>query len=903
MLRRGAFSTARRRKAPVTLLSFRSVLVAVFVAALLTALAAAASPFVTTAAGSEALANRLQELSPYAAGLQIQGELSPGDPERPGARPNPLHDEAVREAAAGELAASLRLVGSPVVTLESGTMYATGASGDNPIRLMSRTGALAHVKVLSQTAGPGVWISSITAELGHLKPGDRLRGPGFDFRIKGVYRALSHSPESAYWVNLFQDIYPPTMDDPPPASYVFVEPRQLLGVVTGASRGFRFGEGLGGSDQPRLLYEFPVDPKGLTLANARVLQTRFDPLQRDLSHSSLGRRLGCNGLYASPCITVTSLSSAVLLADRNVAAVRVPVSLLADAGSAIALAVAAAAGAFLVRRRRAEAALAYARGEHVAAFATRTAVEALGPIVLGGAAGFGLAYELTGVFAPAGSTDATTTGAAAFHASIAVALGLALLVGTASAAYLRLFDTGARTVSWLKWLPWELPLLGLAIYLLVRIHSGGGLSGDASTGSAHPTLAVFVFPLLFVAAIAGLATRLVRLGLRLGAAPAARTRRIPLYLAVRRLAAARGMLIVLMVVTAVSLGAFTYAESLASSLDHTTVEKAYMATGSDAQASIAPEQGLPKSFPYPITRVEFSNQNASLDAADGVQADVMLVDPATIVGAIHWEADWGPSPAKLLQQLASAPSRPLPVIVTGDAARMHSLSAAGANFPVNVIGTVKAFPGMAQGIPLVITTYRAMNEESARVKLDDPLGVLQAYVWGKGPPLAVESAITASSMNAYYPSSIDTFLRDPNVLLATSTYSFMRTIAIAAAVLVLLGLLLYLQARQRSQVIASELGRRMGLRARAEALSVSLEVLGILVFAALVGGGIAIAAAGPVVRRIDPLPMDTPPPIFTLPWAPMFVASGCLVLVALLSGVLTSWLARRADVNQELRVA
>jgi ABC-type antimicrobial peptide transport system permease subunit len=49
--------------------------------------------------------------------------------------------------------------------------------------------------------------------------------------------------------------------------------------------------------------------------------------------------------------------------------------------------------------------------------------------------------------------------------------------------------------------------------------------------------------------------------------------------------------------------------------------------------------------------------------------------------------------------------------------------------------------------------------------------------------------------------------------------------------------------------------------------------------------------------------MDTPPPIFTLPWAPMFVASGCLVLVALLSGVLTSWLARRADVNQELRVA
>ena len=143
--------------------------------------------------------------------------------------------------------------------------------------------------------------------------------------------------------------------------------------------------------------------------------------------------------------------------------------------------------------------------------------------------------------------------------------------------------------------------------------------------------------------------------------------------------------------------------------------------------------------------------------------------------------------------------------------------------------------------------------------------MLQAYVWGKGPPAAVEQAIVSSSLNAYFPSSIDTFLRDPSVLLATRTYSFMRTIAIAAAVLVLLGLLLYLQARQRSQVIASALARRMGFGARGEALSVSLEVLAILAFAALVGAGIAIVAAGPVVRHIDPLPQDAPAPIFTLP--------------------------------------
>ena len=899
--------SARQRKAPVALLSFRSALLVVFVAALLTALTAAASPFVTTAVGSEALSNRLNELSPYATGLQLDGSLPQYSFET---KAQLVKGEATREAAAKQLAASLPGVGAPVLTSESGIMYAHSSSGDNPVRLMARTSALAHVKVLARTGGPGVYIANITAQLGHLKPGDNLTfdkvgfqggggGGQFSLRIKGVYRALSHSPESSYWANLYQDIYPMTPDDPPPPSYVFLGATDFelaLKQLGGSSSGVAVGSV--GTPSVGSIVEFPVDPKGLTLAGAQELERSFAAVGRALSGTTVGAKLGCFG-----CTSVSSLSSAVLLADRNVAAVKVPVSLLADAGTAIALAVAAAAGLFLVRRRRGEVALGYARGEHVAVFASRTAVEALLPAVAGGLVGFGLAYGLTGLFAPAGSTDSATVASGAAHAAIAVAVALALLVGAGSVAFLRLFDTGARSLPWLRWLPWELPLLGVAIYLLLGIRSGHGLGGDASTGAAHPTLAVFVFPLLLVAAVAGLGARVARLGLRLVSERAARTRRIPVYLAVRRLAAARGLLVVLAVVTATSLGAFSYAEALADSLSHTTSEKAYMATGSDAQAFLPPGQQLPKTFPYPITRVDFSNQNATLDTVDGAQADVMLVDPATIARAIHWESDWGPNPAKLLGELASLPSRPLPVIVTADAGTMRALWASGVRFSVRVLGTVRAFPETAQGIPLVITSYRAMTEEAARVKLSDPLGVLQGYVWGKGPPAAVERALTNAALNAYYPSSIDTFLHDPNVLLATRTYSFMRTIAIAAAVLVLLGLLLYLQARQRSQVIASALSRRMGLAARGEALSVSLEVLAILAFAALIGGGIAIAAAGPVVRHIDPLPQNVPSPIFTLPVAPLLLAAGCLVVVAALAGALTTWLARRADMSEELRVA
>src|SRR5262249_58658963 len=59
------------RRAPYALVHYLPVLVAVLTAAALAALAASSAPFVTTAAASEALKNKLVDLSPYATGLQV----------------------------------------------------------------------------------------------------------------------------------------------------------------------------------------------------------------------------------------------------------------------------------------------------------------------------------------------------------------------------------------------------------------------------------------------------------------------------------------------------------------------------------------------------------------------------------------------------------------------------------------------------------------------------------------------------------------------------------------------------------------------------------------------------------------------------------------------------------------
>jgi putative ABC transport system permease protein len=894
--------SAHWRKAPYALVHHRSVLLAVFAAALLAALASWSSPFVTTAAASEALKNKLADLSSFATGLEIRGvhEYVYGDDSAAGIKKS----EATRRDAANKLRARLAHVAPPVFTSEIGVQI-SGPKGDTDVVLMARTDVLAHVKELARVSGPGIWVADITAHDAGLKPGDVVRLGGLQsysrpstprVRIKGIYRALAHSPETNYWGNLYQDIYPQCLDCGVPAPFAFITPDALAGLLAG--RNAAWGT----------IVEFPVDPHSLTLAGARALNRRFDAVRHGLRRSALGQKLGCRrGVIRvgpgapslSACNVISSLSAAVILADSNASAVTPAVTLLSDLGTGIALAVAAAAGVFLVRRRRAEAALLYARGESVGTFAARSAVETLVPTIAGGAAGFALAFGLTDVFAPSGSISSGTIWSALAHAAVAVAVAICLLVLTAGAAFLRLYDTGSRGLPWLRWLPWEVVLVGVSVFLFLRIRSGGGVTHTAS-GAHVPTLAVFIFPLLLVAAVAGIAARGVRLGLRAGSGRTARSRRPAVYLALRRLGAARGVVVLLAVVTAASLGALFYVETLATSLHHTTIEKAYMATGSDAYVIVQDSQQIPRSFPYPATRVQFANQTASI--ADGTQIDVMLVDPATMAKALHWESDWGPNPTRFLDELARTPSRPLPVIVTSDLAKQHTIVIQGESFRMNTLAVVKAFPFMIEGVPLVITSYRALHDFEGRTKLFESLGVLGTYVWAKGPPAAAGRALTALEPT-YPPSTINGYLRAPDVVLATRTFRFMRMIAIGAGVLALLGLLLYLQARQRSQAIASALARRMGFGRVAETFSLCIELTGILLFAGVLGGAVAVAAAEPIVHRIDPLPTYAPSPIFTVPVGEIAIAAVALVAVAIIAGALTSWFAGRTDVSEALRVA
>ena len=301
--------------------------------------------------------------------------------------------------------------------------------------------------------------------------------------------------------------------------------------------------------------------------------------------------------------------------------------------------------------------------------------------------------------------------------------------------------------------------------------------------------------------------------------------------------------------------------------------------------------------------MSWGNGAATINTPAGEQVDVLTVDPKTLPGVLHWKKAWGPSPVGLLGQLDAAPASPLPVILVGGVpGPIRALSMAGGRFPVRVLGRLHAFPGMTTN-PLVVTSRDALARAAKARRVYDPLGVGINYVWVKGPPVAASEALTASRLGATFVTTVDTFWRNPDVRLATRTYSYLRVVAIGSALLSLVCLLLYLQARQRSQAIASALSRRMGLSRASEVASLFLELATLLLFSFAVGAVVAIAAAFPVTRHVDLLPEYAPGPLAVIPEPVIWLTLAGLVLVAAATAALTSWSASRMDVSKELRVA
>jgi hypothetical protein len=369
------------------------------------------------------------------------------------------------------------------------------------------------------------------------------------------------------------------------------------------------------------------------------------------------------------------------------------------------------------------------------------------------------------------------------------------------------------------------------------------------------------------------------------------------FLALRRLSAARALLVLLIVTASVSYCALTFAELLGTSLDSTSAEKAYVANGADVQGLIDQGQTFPRSFPYPLAKVEQSFNNAQLD--DGSPVELLTVDPASLQRVIRWH--WSGDPRAALATL-ERPSAPVPAISVG-AGHPDSVLIDGRRIPIRVVARLHAFPGMVAGEPLLVLPSAQLSRVAAKAGIANPVDGATAYVWARGEPRSVEAALARSSLAPLYVTSVDHFLQSADLSTAARTYGFLRVIALGAALIALVALLLYLHARNRSQLVTSAFLGRMGMRQSAQAASVALEAAALVAFAAVAGAGSALLAATQIVSRVDPLPQYAPSATVDVPWLLLAGSLCLLVVVAAAAGAAASLLARRGELGEALRVA
>jgi putative ABC transport system permease protein len=905
------------RKSPLLLLRYPEILVALVVSAAILAIATGSGSLFLSSASSAALQEEAMKVEPATAGVTVREDFNTATEQETAAR-----DSALR-AALGS-GSSLR---PPVTTLLTDVMRVLGPPSSTRSlvgRLVTRTDAFRRVELIDGGGTDGVWISDFHARVLDLRPGDQvvLRATGFRstaglfgyktrgraaVRVAAIYKSLAASPPTDYWQPLYEYIYSPTGDAVAPP--FLIAPRSLFFELN--SR-FRLGNRV--SSVATTQWEYPLETEGLTVSEARRLASRLDAIGKELEAESEGVFVPDPGTReddgeASRFASFSFPSTNTVLPDlidgarETVDGIAAPVRLMSLAGVGIALVMIAAAAAFSVRRRRAEALLLSARGIGAGAFAVKAALEALGPIVAGGMLGWLMSIPLLNALGPGGALDEGVAARALWQVGVVSIVAVVLVAVVATVAERREGEVaGPRTLVRVKaW--WWTALL----WLLAGIAYGVLLSESVTPAStpgngASVDVAVLIFPIVMIAA--GSITSAQVLARALPSLKGAGSRlRTPLYLALRRLAAANRIALALVASSALAIGILIYAGAMVASVDATARAKASVSTGSDVAGVLQIGARVPEDLPFPTTEV---NRLEDVTLAESeIPVELLIVDTSSLPDAVYWEADFA---AATLDDLVTAIEQSredaLPVIAVGrEGGDVATLQLFTADVPLEIVAHASAFPGMNTEGPTLIASASAVGRlpEDQKDTLEGASKVHE--VWARGDPRQVVDVLNDRNVAMIAVHTAEEARATPGLRAAAWTFSYLQAVAVGGGLIVIAGMLLYLQARQRAGILSFALARRMGLRSRAFRVSIAVEVGVMLLASLLIGTVLSLLAVILVYKRFDILPSLPPGPLFRVPVVTFALATVGLIAAAAVAGRVTEWRARTADVAENLRLA
>jgi putative ABC transport system permease protein len=865
------------KRAPHILLTrFPQIFIAIATAALILASIAASGELFLASSEKASVEREIDGTTPIQAGFRVSAVPYQTEGDRPtlDALLGPIADRLDDDVA------PIEHVGSSVSTIMGRDVEATVASGRRTtLRLINRSGAFDNVELLDGGSGEGAWIADTSARQLNIGVGDAItvsitsvvEGRRSVLRestveVAGVYRFLPDDRPRDFWRSLDTYVYKTPFGEFPSA-LVLLDRRTMLDL---------FDDGF---DYEFVRWEYPVTTSDLSLPEATTIATRFDDLAQDLFSVDVAANLDAD----------SGMRGIVSVAENRLESVTPVVALLSLAAGGVALSLMAAAGFFLVKRRRIEVAGLAARGVGPIAQGVRYAVEAVPPLLMGGVVGPLLAYLVVLWLGPAGPLPKSAIGPAVGPVSLAMAAGWVLFASAAAfsvAREERALSSPPHDVAGVRWLLLLGAAVGVATALVYR-----WIQGQTYVAVDDP--AATTFPLL-AAALAGiLAAALLKLVLA-WIAPQLRTRFAPGYLAARRLSGASTLTHVLVIAGVSALGMMLYGVTMSASVEESVTSKAAVFVGSDLSTLVSHDFSGDLPYEHTIVRVL---PRVALEPGTQ-QARMMGVDTEKFADVALWKDDFASRPLEALMDDLEGGSTERPnVIVAGTTLPEGTvISVSGDDIPIEVVGTATSFPGMANEGATLILNDAAYAQTLTRMSIYS-----QPNLWVKGDAEEIAATLAAIGANTAPPRTVEQVIQDPAIQSALGILGVLSALGAAAGIIVVIGLLLYLQARHRSTVVSSALTRRMGLTRRQEYRAWFFEIAGALVLSFVAAAIIVFPVASVMNPRLDPRPDLAPVPDLVIPKVLVLVLAMVVVLIAIVS----AWRIQRGidktDIAQEMR--
>jgi putative ABC transport system permease protein len=306
----------------------------------------------------------------------------------------------------------------------------------------------------------------------------------------------------------------------------------------------------------------------------------------------------------------------------------------------------------------------------------------------------------------------------------------------------------------------------------------------------------------------------------------------------------------------------------------------------------------------PMTRVVRRLNAGSLQPA-GATFDLLAIDSSTFVKAAYWNDDFAQLPLPgIVDRLDDVGAGRVPVVLAGgydyDPATIQIDSE---EVPVDVVARTDAFPGMSSLRPLIVVDEAALA--GALTLPASPLNVPSASteLWVRGDEAPATHALGALEFPPTLVLTASEIEEIPYIAAVVDTFVVLNALGVAAAVLVIAAMLMYLQSRQRSQLVSYGLSLRMGMTHEVHRRSLVAELGTMLCSSYAMAVVLALVAVVLMMPMLDPLEAIPPGPLFVSPTVLVTVALGVLVVITWLGGWLANRRARRLDLGEVMRLA